>query len=216
MIIDQKTYFKYFQCLLKGNRRECREIVLSLLENDVDIKSLYVDLFQRALYETGELWAQNQVSVAVEHMATSITESLFPLVYPKIFMAEHTGGKAIISCVANEFHQIGGKMVADILELNGWDTLFLGANTPLLDLMDLINEQQPDQVGLSLSLYSNLPYLLSIIDSIRERYPRLPLFVGGQAFRFGGSEVLSRYEEVTQINSLAELEKYIRRPEYVS
>ena len=123
--IDADAYARYLQSLVVGDLRACRALVQRLLDMDVDIRSLYTEIFQRALYEIGEMWAKNQISVAVEHMATAITESLFPLVYPKIFMGEHCGKKAVISCVANEFHQIGGKMVADILELNRWDAYFL-------------------------------------------------------------------------------------------
>lgn len=37
---------------------------------------MYQDLVQRSLYEVGELWERGHVSVATEHLATAITESL--------------------------------------------------------------------------------------------------------------------------------------------
>ncbi|MFZ5427533.1 MAG: cobalamin B12-binding domain-containing protein [Thermodesulfobacteriota bacterium] len=210
-MIDSSTYSKYFQALLRGCRRECTETVSRLVRDGLDVRTLYVDLFQRSLYEIGDLWEQNRVSVAVEHMATSITESLFPLVYPTIFSAEHIGKTAVVSCVANEYHQIGGKIAADILELNGWDAYFLGANTPLSDTISLIGSKNADLAGLSLSLYANLPALLAVIEGIRERFPSLPVIVGGQAFRFGGGEALSRYQGVTLVTSLAGLEEIAGR-----
>ena len=93
----------------------------------------YNNLFQKSLYRVGELWESNRISVAKEHLATAITEGLLNLVYPKLFEPEQyrKGRTILISCTANEFHQIGGKMVADVCELNGWDSHFLGANTPV-------------------------------------------------------------------------------------
>jgi len=42
-------------------------------------------------------------------------------------------------------------MVADMLEMNGWDGYFIGANTPLPELIRFIESKNPDLIGLSLS-----------------------------------------------------------------
>jgi methanogenic corrinoid protein MtbC1 len=182
-----------------------------LLQEQVSLHDLYIQLFQRALYRVGELWEQNRISVAVEHMATAITESLLTLVYPLIFSAEHIGRKAVVSCVASEYHQIGGKMAADIFELNGWDGYFLGANTPPEELLRLIQQKKPDVLGLSLSVYFNMDSLCSVLDLVRSSFPDLPVVVGGQAFRWGGREKIEQYPSVTLIPTLGELESFIRR-----
>ncbi|WP_282756088.1 cobalamin B12-binding domain-containing protein [Desulfuromonas thiophila] len=206
---DLAVYPAYLAALLRGDRAACRQIVANLLEQAIGIRSLYVDLFQRALYDIGALWAQNRISVEVEHCATAITESLFPLVYPHLFMAEHCGRRAVVSCVANEFHQIGGKMVADILEMHGWDTLFLGANTGLTELVRHIDEQQPDLVALSLSLSHHLPVLLTSLTELRRHFPLLPLIVGGQGFAWADPAALATTPQLQLIRSLAELETYV-------
>ncbi|MDQ7824012.1 MAG: cobalamin-dependent protein [Candidatus Eremiobacteraeota bacterium] len=209
--MDEALYRRYLAALIKGDRPTCRSIVTDLLEKDVEVKTIYTDLFQHSLYEVGDLWERHKISVATEHLATAITESLLTLVYPRIFSLEHTGKSALISCVANEFHQIGGRMVADIFELNGWHGYFLGSNTPITALLSMIGEKKPDIVGLSLAVHFNMPSLLEVIKKIRESFPALSLMVGGQAFRWGGIEVVTRYERVSYIASLHDLETLIRR-----
>ncbi|WP_244147298.1 cobalamin B12-binding domain-containing protein [Desulfonatronovibrio hydrogenovorans] len=194
------------QCLLEGDRAQCFKIVKELLEKDVPIHDLYLGLFQKSLYEVGELWENNRISVAVEHMATSITESLLTLAYPRIFAAEHNGRKAVISCIANEFHQIGGKMVADFFELNGWDGYFLGANTPASEMMDIIHHKQPDMLALSLSIYFNMNSLYQILELIKKAHPGLKVIVGGQAFQWGGRDISSRFPGVEYVASIYHLE----------
>lgn len=208
-MISEELYSLYLQGLLSGDRSRCTDIVRDLLDRDIAVKTLYLDLFQRSMYEVGSLWEMNKVSVAVEHLATSITESLLTLAYPRIFSAEHIGKKAVISCVANEYHQIGGKMVADIFELHGWDGYFLGANTPVAALLRMIEEKSPELVGLSLSIYFNMPNLRNVLDQLRAAYPDLPVIVGGQAFRWGGLDISKRYAGVTHIASLDDLQKTI-------
>jgi methanogenic corrinoid protein MtbC1 len=205
--ISESLYHNYLASLISGDKKRCASIVQDLLSKDVDVYSLYVNLFQHALYEVGELWERNRISVAVEHLATSITESLLNLVYPRIFAADHSGKKAVIACVANEYHQIGGKMVADILELHGWDGYFLGANTPPEELLKLIDDKKPDLIGLSLAISINLDNLWRVIEMARSTFPHIPILVGGQAFRWGGTDKLSEYEGVAYVASLKDLEK---------
>ncbi|SDB43078.1 Methanogenic corrinoid protein MtbC1 [Desulfonatronum thiosulfatophilum] len=208
-MITSEFYDNYLQGLLAGNRQHCSGMVEDLLERNIPVQDLYLDLFQRSMYDVGNLWEENKISVAVEHLATSVTESLLSLVYPIIFSAEHNGKKAIISCVANEYHQIGGKMVADILELHGWDGYFLGANTPVDALLKMIADKQPDLVGLSLSISHNMSSLHAIVDRIRTDFPDLPVIVGGQAFRWQGMDIERQHDRVELVSSLTHLQDYI-------
>lgn len=214
-MITTAVYNEYLDHLLAGRRAECSRIVTRLLENRIDIKSLYMDLFQKSLYEVGRLWESNRISVAREHLATAITEGLLNLVYPTLFMEKKTNKKIIISCAANEFHQIGGKMVADLFEMHGWDAHFLGANTPLDHMIQHIDEIKPDFVGLSLSVYFNMPALIAEIEAIQVNFKNLDIAVGGQAFNWGGVDRVEQYPNTVCIRSLNELEDMIKPDEPV-
>jgi methanogenic corrinoid protein MtbC1 len=209
-MIEERFYQDYLKALLAGRRKQCRDMVQSLLDIDIKLKTLFTALFQRSMYEVGELWENNRITVANEHLATSITESLLNLVYPVLFAAERSGKKAVISCSANEFHQVGGKIVADIFELNGWDGHFLGANMPPEDMAKFIQDVQPDVVGLSLSIIANLDHLKRGIEVVKTDFPKLDLLIGGQAFRWGGIDAIKRYPGTEYISSLDEIEKLIK------
>ena len=209
-MIEERSYQGYLKALLTGQRQQCRDMVQRLLDANIELKILFTDLFQRSMYEVGELWQNNRITVANEHLATSITESLLNLAYPALFAGDRCGKKAVISCSANEFHQVGGKMVADIFELNGWDGHFLGANLPHEDLTRFIQEVQPDVVGLSLSILANLDHLKRGIEVVKTDFPNLDLLFGGQAFRWGGIDEVRRYPGTEYIPSLDELEKLIK------
>jgi methanogenic corrinoid protein MtbC1 len=209
--MDKQLVDNYIDALIQGNRQACHRIVADLLAGGTEIRTLYSELFQHSLYQVGELWETNRISVAVEHLATSITESLMSLVYPRLFSAEHIGKKAVISCAVNESHQIGAKMVADLFELNGWDGHFLGVNTPVPDQIRFIHDTRPDVAGFSLSIHSTLPMLVEHIDAIRSTFKDLPIIFGGQAFRWGGVEKMDQFSETRYIASLDDLETFISR-----
>ena len=210
-LISDEIYNAYLQSLLAGERAQCVELVNGLLERKILLYDLYVHLFQRSLYQVGELWEFNRISVAVEHLATAITEGLLTLVYPLIFAAEHNGKKAVISCVASEYHQLGGKMAADFFELNGWDSYFLGANTPAEELLKLLQDKKPDLLGLSLSIYFNMDSLHLVLEQVRGSFPELPVLVGGQAFLWGGRDIAEKYAAVTYLPTLSDLEAFIQK-----
>jgi len=210
-MISETIYRDYLGALLAGKLSECKRLVQELIDADIELRHLYSHLYQRSLYEVGERWETNQITVANEHLATSITEHLLGLSYPIVFGTERIGKSAVICCIANEFHQIGGKMVADILELNGWDGHFLGANTSIEDVLQTIQQEQPDLVGLSLSILSNLGSLKRAIEAIKADFPNTEMILGGQAFRWGGTDISRRYPGTEYISSLDELEKLIAR-----
>ncbi len=206
----EETYQRYLDGLLTNNRQQCRECFEQWQAATPELRSIYEDLVRRALYEVGTLWEQGKISVATEHLATAISESLLNLTYPRLFAQPRNGRSVVVTCVSNEYHQIGGRMVADIFELNGWRGYFLGANTPLADLLSFITEKRTDAVALSLATVLNLNRLLSTIAAIREAYPQLPILTGGQAFRWLKREQVETLPGVRALKTLAELETWIK------
>ncbi len=204
------VYGVYLQALLSGNRLACLNLVHQLVHENVSLDAIYLGLFEPSLYEVGELWESDQISVGVEHMATAITESAMALLYPRIFATPRCGHRAVVSCVADEFHQIGAKIVADIFEFHGWDGYFLGANVPESALLGLIQDKRPDFLCLSLTVHANLPILLRLIEAVRTAFPQQQILVGGQAFRLEGRETVEQFPDLTYVESIHRLEEIIR------
>lgn len=97
-------------------------------------------------------------------------------------------------------------MVADTFEMFGWDSYFLGADTPIDELVKLVEKKQPDVIALSISIYSCLPTLRKTIQALRKRFAAPEIWVGGQAFRWGGKEQLADLPKVYLLESLSALQ----------
>ncbi len=208
-MITDSVYYHYLNALFEGNKAECVKIITNLLERNEDVKEIYTKIFQKSMYRIGYLWEHNRASIANEHRATKITESLLNLVYPKILEIEKIDKKIIITCIDKEFHELGARMVSDYFELMGWNSVFLGANTPQNEILNIIKEEKPDLVGISNNFYINIARLLKLLEKIKQEYPKQNVIIGGQALNGNSNISLSKFKRVAFIHDLDELENYI-------
>jgi methanogenic corrinoid protein MtbC1 len=175
----------FLQAILSPNRRAATDLALGALDGGRSIQDVYLDIFQESLYEVGRLWESNAITVAQEHMATAITQSVMALVYDRIESPGNQRGKMVITGVEGELHQIGANMVADVLASDGWDVIFLGTNTPHAGVLTALDSHQATGVGISVTILPNIPRVLRLVKSIRDRWgTRAPrIILGGAAFR---------------------------------
>jgi len=199
----------FLQNLLKGNRANCSSISREYLGKNPSVKDLYEEVFKVSLYEVGRLWETNQITVAAEHMATAITEGILNELFEQIVPKNKVNKKVIVACVEGEYHQVGIKMVADVFEMKGWESFFLGTGIPTTELVRFIRETKPDILAVSLSVYFNFANLLKMLELLRSEFPDLQIIIGGQAFSRVSDEALLRLGNVVLLPDLYLLEKYI-------
>jgi len=136
------------------------------------------------MVEVGDLWHQNQISVDKEHYCTSTTQTALSQFYPIIFDRPRNGFKMITCCVGSELHEMGIRMVSDLFEYYGWDSIYLGAAVPKEAILRSIAENKPDLIGLSVTMPQHLELCSDIVKGIKESFPDLKIAVGGRAFAF--------------------------------
>jgi len=115
----------------------------------------------------------------------------------------------VVTCAADEYHQVGGRIVADTLELLGWSVHFVGAGAPLGELSALVRRHRPQLVAMSVSIEDHLPGAERAIEAVRAEDPEVLVVVGGQAFAGGADALLARHRKVRHVSSLDELERLV-------
>lgn len=176
---------EYLEAIREGDRRRALFVVVRARSEGVDHRQLYLEVFQPALQEIGRLWQENRLSVADEHLATAITQAAMARLYEDLFaQARGDGPLLIAACADSERHEVGLRMICDLLELEGWDTIFLGATTPIDSLVAMVAARRPAVVALSASLAPHLARIRETIQALRDRLgAETPLIVvGGRPF----------------------------------
>jgi methanogenic corrinoid protein MtbC1 len=169
--------------LLAGAQREALEVVNSCIDSGHDLVDVELHVIKAAMYRIGEKWQANQVTVAQEHIATAIVESVMTAALLRSPPLAPIDKRVLLACVAGNHHTVGLRMVADSFQLNGWEVQYLGANVPTPSLIRQIGKWSPDLVGLSLSFAQQLPVVKDVIAQLRGRFGRArpPVMIGGLA-----------------------------------
>jgi methanogenic corrinoid protein MtbC1 len=177
------TATMFLQAILSGQRAAAVEVAREALRDGTPLQSLYLDVFQPALYEVGARWEANDLTVAQEHIATAITQFVMAQIYepPR---QQSTRGTVLLTGVEGELHNIGAVMVGDLLETSGWNVRFLGTNLPATAILSAIRDTAPTYVGISTTMLFNVAAARELIRAIRREFGnRLRIIVGGAAFR---------------------------------
>jgi MerR family transcriptional regulator, light-induced transcriptional regulator len=177
----------YLGALLEADLDGARRVVDDAVSAGMPVSDVYLGVLQPTLYEIGRLWSHARISVAQEHLATAATQSAMARLAERLADGPRRvrPGTALVACVSDELHAVGGRMVADFLEADGWRVIFLGQVTPAHDLAALAAGDGAQVVLLSAALPERVPRVAEVVARMRTLDPPPYVLVGGQAF--GGS-----------------------------
>ncbi|HWE43414.1 MAG TPA: cobalamin-dependent protein [Gemmatimonadaceae bacterium] len=175
----------FLDAIRRGDRRAAFRSLDDALDSGLDLNTLYVEVVQPSMREIGRLWQENELTVAEEHLATAITESAMSRAFERMFVwRDQRTPRLIAACADEERHQMGLRMLCDLLELEGWETIYLGASVPIESLTELVARRDPDAIALSATIAPHIPRVRAAIAAIRAaNLARQPVIaVGGRAF----------------------------------
>jgi methanogenic corrinoid protein MtbC1 len=175
----------YLARLLEGNRSAAGYLIGNAMGAGAKVEDMHLHVFQPCQWELGRLWQMNRITVANEHYCTAATQLIMSQLYGYIFGGSRNALKMVSTCVGDEMHEIGARMVSDLFELNGWDTHYLGANVPAESVASTIEKLNPDVLAISATLVSHVSAVKNLIRQVRESPAgaRAKILVGGHPFR---------------------------------
>lgn len=173
---------EFLTALRSGDRHGASNLVLNAVNTGrVPVRDIYLNVFRTSQYEVGRLWSEGELSVAEEHYCTAATQLIMSQLYPHIFSVARRGKTLVATSVAGELHELPIRMVADFFEMAGWDTYYLGANTPAPDVVRTVRERKADVVAISATMSRNVKRVKEMVDALRAT-PGPKVMVGGWPF----------------------------------
>jgi hypothetical protein len=104
-----------------------------------------------AAYRIGELWAEGRCSVAGEHLASAVLRERLRRLVDEAEPLGAAAPVAVCACVPDEAHELGALAVAYRLARLGVRVVYLGADTPLDDVLGACQRTGAGHAFLSVS-----------------------------------------------------------------
>ena len=172
---------QFLAAQLAGDRRRALTLVNDLTaagaHTATDVRK---HVIRAAQHEIGRLWQKNSISIAQEHMATAISQLALAELFRHERPSSPNGRKVVVACVEGELHDFPARLVADELDVAGFDVRFLGANVPVDALLSFIAREDPDLLVLSATMAFHAESVRTTVSHIRSIAADLPIAVGGQ------------------------------------
>jgi len=173
---------EYINHLLNGKRHSAHRVIQEAVENGVSLEDVLIEVLQQGMYKVGQMWHKNQITVDKEHYCTAVTQGIISSFYSQIFATAKLNRTLLACCVGSELHEMGIRMVCDLFELNGWDSVYLGASLPPDAVLSAVQEHNPDLVALSVTMIHHIDRCKETVDVLREYFKDLSICVGGRVF----------------------------------
>lgn len=186
----ESLYNEFLTSLRKHDKESSMKICMEALENKtINIVSLYEEILAKGLNSVIDEFEDEDMLIWQEHVRSSIILSIIENCYGYILeerdrLRLKNKDKIIVLCPKYEDHIIGARMASDIFTIAGYETTFIGADTPCRAILKAIETIKPDIISISVTNFYNIIETKKTIDIIREHFNYgIKFILGGDAFK---------------------------------
>ena len=200
----------------KSRKQLYKKLTDGDINSSVQIYDDYVKIFNPAdffdkilkpvMYQIGDEWANNKISIATEHVASNVAQTLVKIIMDKGTTSGNK--KKIFLCVpVGEEHHLGCDVIETFLTSKGYKVFNMATSIPTESVLHFIEHNKPDLVMVSITLEDNLKAGQRLIKKIKDDF-KGPIVVGGYALE---QEKIPKFDaEIFANSTLNDLPKLIR------
>jgi methanogenic corrinoid protein MtbC1 len=188
----KKSKQQLYKKLTEGKIDECVKIYeeYTKIFNSADF---FDKILKQVMYDIGEDWASNKISIATEHVASNVAQTLVKIIMDSV--SGSANKKKILICVpVGEEHHLGCDVLETYLSIKGF-------------IINFIDNNKIDIVFVSITLPDNILAGQRMVRKINEEF-NIPILIGGYAMQ---SEKIPKFDgKIISESNLEELPKIIR------
>lgn len=177
-------YKDLVQAMSECNQEEAMGLISRYIQKGAGVKDL-LDALTEGLKELGEKFSRGEAFIPELVFGGEIFNEAMKAMGPQ--MSKGGGaqikakGKVIMATVNGDLHDIGKNLVTTFLTVGGYQVIDLGTDVPNEKLIDIIQKEKPDVVGLSALLTTTMLGQRQFMALLKEKGLRdkVKVMVGG-------------------------------------
>jgi methanogenic corrinoid protein MtbC1 len=183
-MVKETVIARYLKSLLTGDRNECRTVIEEVLRSGVPAHQVYMDIIWPIMTEIDKLYREDQIDSAQEAFASRINRTIVNQLQNKLPRRANKEKSVVIVTAKSDKAELGGQMMNDLFESDGWETRFLGGTAGNDDVMTFIHGYAPDILLLYGFNGDDAPAVRTLIDTIRgvNAFPEMRIMLSGGVF----------------------------------
>jgi MerR family transcriptional regulator, light-induced transcriptional regulator len=172
----------YADAVLAGVPGAAEAVIREAIEAGLDEAVIDEHVIRPALVLVGDLWAQGLISIAEEHLATSISVRVLALQREAFRVArQRVSHRILLAGAQGEQHVVGLEMAASVILHAGYDVRLFGADLPVAEVAPAVARHRPSVVGFTSASVLTAVNLPAAFDAVRRVSPATGIMVGGRA-----------------------------------
>lgn len=170
-----------YQALMNLDAQEANRMT-DLAFSLYDYEEVFHHILVKVLYKIGDEWENGIITVGQEHFASQFIMNRCTQFF-RILPVNPALPKVLAFCPEGELHHIGLMMFSLFLRKKGHEVIYLGPNTPLDGLSELMKMKHVSLIAVSLSNPRPLDELENWIEEQLKSEPSLKVILGGTGIK---------------------------------
>jgi len=169
------------RCLLAGDEVASWRVIESALAAARSPQYCYVDMVAKSLSSIGARWADGELSIADQFLATAVATRIVARLGARFRRPGRSRGVLVFGAPSGELHSLPVALAADLVRLAGFSVLELGANAPPDAFASVVQRTaRLVAVGIGITTAEHVPAARDVVDAVRSVDSEVPIILGGQ------------------------------------
>jgi MerR family transcriptional regulator, light-induced transcriptional regulator len=196
----------YADALLSGEPPAAELVIREAIDAGLPEATIDDRVIRPALVLVGDLWAEGRITIAEEHLATSISRRVLMLQREAFRVAwQRASQRILLAGAQDEQHVVGLEMAASVLLHAGYDVRMFGADLPVADIPAAVGRHRPAVVGFTSASSLSAVNLPEAFEAVRRAGSGTGIVVGGR----GVDERLAVRWEVAVCRHVADAAEHV-------
>jgi 5-methyltetrahydrofolate--homocysteine methyltransferase len=155
--------------LEKGDAAGVKALTEDALAQDIPVVEILNDGLVVGMNIVGNKFKNNEFFIPEVLIAARAMKAGMDIIKPFLIEANvKSRGKIVVGTVKGDLHDIGKNIVAMMLEGAGFDVINMGSDVTIEKIMEHMEKDSPDVIGLSALLTTTMVYMGEVVEALEK------------------------------------------------